>query len=163
MKLSFTAYAIDSSVNRPAAMRSTVPASPFMYANSGFSPGRNAATSKPRVVSRSATSWKWPGSSRERDLAVARGRRRHPHRGELADVDLVRERDLQHRLRIAGRRLGERGLAGGDDRRELFGLERFEVADERGGVHARKVARSPHRAQPRCDVDGRAGAVGAGA
>ena len=59
MKFSLTPHASASSVNSPAASRSTVEVNPCTYWNSGLAAGgTNAAASNPSAASRSATSWK---------------------------------------------------------------------------------------------------------
>jgi hypothetical protein len=78
------------------------------------------------------------GLARERELDVDLRRARRPRRGELAHADLVRERDLQQPFRIDRRRavVGERELAGREDRRETLGLPRLELLDEGDRIHA---------------------------
>ena len=60
-----------------------------------------------------------------------------PRRRELAHADLVGERDLQQRARIAAGVAVERQPPGGDDRCEALGLQQLEIGDERG--HAAMV------------------------
>src|SRR6185295_12577979 len=99
------------------------------------------------------------GLARERQLDVELARARHPRGRQLADVDLVGERDLQQLAgvtrgidrRIDRRRLGQRHLACADDRGQPLGFPRLELFDERHGLryHAAGCTREISRVRGR--------------
>ncbi len=99
MKFSFTPQAIDSSAYSPAATRSTVPSSVARCWNSGLAGRREPVDVEAEGAQPLGDELEVPGLvaglARERDLHVELGRRADPRRRQLADGDLVHERDLQ--------------------------------------------------------------------
>src|SRR3569833_938464 len=85
--------------------------------------------------------------ARERELDVELRRGRDPQRCELRDVDLVRQCDLEQRLRIRGDLCGQRQAAGTRDAGNAFGPVCVQRGEEvhAGNLQDRRVSARARR------------------